>query len=151
MAGLANTFGRGVMTNHFIDYKNSDVILMIGSNSAENHPQAMRWILKAKQNKGAKLIVADPRLTKSAAFADTHLRHRPGTDIALLNGMINYILQNNLYFHDYVVNYTNASHLVNPDFGFHDGVQRPVDSVPLESRRPARRVQKRFMDRRPPV
>lgn len=109
------------MTNHFIDYKNSDVILMIGSNSAENHPQALRWVMKAKYGKGAKLIVADPRLTKSAAFADVFLRLRPGTDIALLNGMMNYVLQNNLQHHEYVLNYTNASYLIDPAYGFNDG------------------------------
>lgn len=109
------------MTNHFIDYKNSDVFLMIGSNSAETHPQAMKWIMKAR-DKGAKLIVVDPRLTKSAGMADVFARLRPGTDIAFINGMINYIIENNLYHKDYVVNYTNASFLINPDYKFGDGV-----------------------------
>lgn len=110
------------MTNHFIDYKNSDVIMMIGSNSAECHPQAMRWIFRAKVERGAKLIVVDPRFTKSAAKADIYCPIRPGTDIAFLLGIMNYALQNNLYFHDYVVNYTNASYLVSPDFKFEDGL-----------------------------
>lgn len=109
------------MTNHFVDFKNTDVFLMIGSNSAENHPQAMKWIMKAK-DKGAKLIVVDPRLTKSAGLADIHARLRPGTDIAFINGLINYIIENNLYFKDYVVNYTNASFLINPDYKFEDGL-----------------------------
>lgn len=109
------------MTNHFIDYKNSDVIMMIGSNSAENHPQAMKWILKAKE-KGGKLIVVDPRLNKSAGMADIHARLRPGTDIAFINGMINYIIENNLYHKDYIINHTNASFLVNPDYKFEDGL-----------------------------
>lgn len=109
------------MTNHFIDFKNTDVFLMIGSNSAENHPQAMKWVVKAK-DKGAKLIVVDPRLTKSAGLADIHARLRPGTDIAFVNGMINYIIENDLYFKDYVVNYTNASYLVNPEYKFEDGI-----------------------------
>ncbi len=70
---------------------------MIGSNSAENHPQSIKWVMKAK-DKGAKLIVVDPRLTKSAGLADLFVRLRPGTDMAFINGMINYIIENNLYF-----------------------------------------------------
>ncbi|ABO49649.1 formate dehydrogenase alpha subunit [Desulforamulus reducens MI-1] len=110
------------MTNHFVDYKNSDVFLMIGSNSAETHPQAMRWILKARDTRGAKLIVADPRLTKSASMADLFVRHRPGTDIAFINGIMKYVIENELYHKEYVISYTNASYLINPDFKFKDGV-----------------------------
>lgn len=122
MAGLANSFGRGAMTNHFVDYKNTDVFLMIGSNSAENHPQAMRWIGVAKQTRGAKVIVADPRLTKSTVYADVFARIRPGTDIPFLLGIMKYAIENNLYHKEYVVNYTNASYLVNPDFDVKDGL-----------------------------
>ncbi|KUK40792.1 MAG: Formate dehydrogenase, alpha subunit [Clostridia bacterium 62_21] len=110
------------MTNHFVDYKNADAILMIGSNTAENHPMAMRWIGRAKAERGAKLIVVDPRFSRSAAKADLWVPIRPGTDIPFLLGLINYAIQNNLYHHDYVVNYTNASYLVNPEFKFADGL-----------------------------
>lgn len=110
------------MTNHFIDYKNSDVILVIGANPAENHPMAMRWIVRGKTEKGTKLIVADPRFTKTAALADIYAPHRPGTDIPFLLGIMNYAIQNKLYHHEYVVNYTNASYLVNPGFKFEDGL-----------------------------
>lgn len=110
------------MTNHFVDYKNTDVFLMIGSNSAENHPQAQRWIGIAKATRGAKLIVVDPRLTKSTVHADVYARIRPGTDATLLSGMMHYIIENNLYHHDYVVNYTNASYLIDPEFGFDEGL-----------------------------
>lgn len=110
------------MTNHFVDYKNSDVVLMIGSNSAECHPMAMRWILKGRETRGTKLIVVDPRYSKSAALADIYARIRPGTDIPFLLGMINYAIQNKLYHHEYVVNYTNASYLVSPDFKCEDGL-----------------------------
>ncbi len=103
------------MTNHWIDVKNADVILVMGANPAENHPISMKWIMKAKE-KGAKLIVVDPRFTRTAAKADIYAPMRSGTDIAFLGGMIKYILDNNLYFKDYVVNYTNAAFLVNPDF-----------------------------------
>jgi formate dehydrogenase major subunit len=110
------------MTNHFIDYKNADVVLMIGSNSAECHPRAMSWILRGRETRGTKLIVVDPRFTKSAALADIYAPIRPGTDIAFLLGLINYAIENKLYQHDYVVNYTNASFLVDPNFKCEDGL-----------------------------
>ncbi len=103
------------MTNHWVDLKNADVILVMGSNPAENHPISMKWIMKARE-KGAKLVVVDPRFTRTAARADLYAPLRSGTDIAFLGGMIKYILDNNLYFKEYVVNYTNATYLVNPDF-----------------------------------
>ncbi|OGR18103.1 MAG: formate dehydrogenase-N subunit alpha [Desulfobacterales bacterium GWB2_56_26] len=103
------------MTNHWIDLKNADVILAMGSNPASNHPISMKWIMRARE-KGAKLICVDPRFTQTAAKADLYAPLRSGTDIAFLGGMINYILEKDLYFKDYVVNYTNASFLVNPDY-----------------------------------
>lgn len=103
------------MTNHWIDLKNADVILAMGGNPASNHPISMKWIMRAKA-KGAKLICVDPRFSQTAAKADLYAPLRSGTDIPFLGGMINYILANNLYFRDYVVNYTNASFLVNPEF-----------------------------------
>ncbi len=109
------------MTNHFVDYKNTDVFLIIGANPAENHPMAMRWIGAAKA-RGAKIIVADPRFSKTAAKADIWAPLRPGTDIAFLYGIMNYAIQNNLYHRDYVVNYTNASYLISPEYGFTDGL-----------------------------
>ena len=75
----------------------------------------MKWILKAKEN-GAKLVVVDPRFTQTAAKADVYAPMRSGTDIPFLGGMIKYILDNNLYFKEYVLKYTNASFLVNPEF-----------------------------------
>jgi formate dehydrogenase major subunit len=103
------------MTNHWIDLKNADVILAMGSNPASNHPISMKWIMRARE-KGAKLISVDPRFTQTSAKADLYAPLRSGTDIAFLGGMINYILEKNLYFKEYVVNYTNASHLVSPDY-----------------------------------
>ncbi len=103
------------MTNHWIDIKNADVVLVMGSNPASNHPIAMKWVMRARE-KGAKLIVVDPRFTQSAAKADLYAPMRSGTDIAFLGGMIKYILDHNLYFKDYVVNYTSAAYLVNADF-----------------------------------
>ncbi len=121
MASLGPTFGRGAMTNHWNDLANSDCVLIIGCNPAENHPISFKWITKA-QEKGAKLIVVDPRFTRSAAKADLYVRLRPGTDVALMGGLINYVLANDLMHRDYVVNYTNASFVINKDFGFHEGL-----------------------------
>jgi len=104
------------MTNHWIDLKNSDVILCMGGNPASNHPLSMKWIMRAKEQRGAKLVVVDPRYTQTAAKADIYAPLRSGTDIAFLGGMIKYIIDNNLYFREYVVTYTNAPFLVNPDF-----------------------------------
>lgn len=110
------------MTNHFIDYKNADAVLMIGSNSAECHPMSMRWILKGRETRGTKLIVVDPRFTKSAALADIYAPIRPGTDIAFLLGIMNYAIENNLYHKEYIVNYTNAAYLVSPDYKLDNGL-----------------------------
>jgi formate dehydrogenase major subunit len=103
------------MTNHWIDLKNADVILAMGGNPASNHPISMKWIMRAKE-KGAKLICVDPRFTQTAAKADLYAPIRSGTDIAFLGGMINYILENDLYLKEYVAHYTNAAFLVNPAF-----------------------------------
>ena len=116
------------MTNHWIDIANSDCVLIMGSNAAENHPISFKWVLKAKKNNGAKIIHVDPRFTRTSARADFHAFLRSGTDIAFLGGMINYILANKKFFHDYVVNYTNASFLVDPGFGFSDGLFSGYDA-----------------------
>jgi len=106
------------MTNHWNDYQHSDVIMAIGGNTAENHPISMKWIEKARETKGAKLICVDPRVCRTAAVSDLHVPIRPGTNIAYLGGLINYILQNELYHKEYVDNYTNASFLINENFSF---------------------------------
>ncbi len=87
----------------------------MGGNPASNHPISMKWIMRARE-KGAKLICVDPRFSQTAAKADLYAPLRSGTDIAFLGGMIKYILDNNLYFKEYVVNNTNASFLVNPGY-----------------------------------
>ncbi len=110
------------MTNHWNDLKNTDCALIIGSNAAENHPMSFKWLFKAKEERGAKIIHVDPRYTRTSAKADIWCPIRPGTDIAFLGGIINYILQNDLYWKDYVVNYTNASFIINDGFDFHDGL-----------------------------
>lgn len=109
------------MTNHWIDIGNTDVTLIIGSNAAENHPISFRYVQEAR-DKGGKLIVVDPRMTRSASIADLYASIRPGTDLAFMGGMINYALQNDRIQKEYVVEYTNASFLINPQFRFHDGL-----------------------------
>jgi formate dehydrogenase major subunit len=121
VASLAESFGRGAMTNHWIDIGNSDCILIIGSNAAENHPVSFKWVARARE-KGAKLINVDPRFTRTSAKADLYSQMRPGTDIAFIGGMIGYCLQNDLYHKEYVVEYTNASFLIDPGFQFNDGL-----------------------------
>ena len=103
------------MTNHWIDIRNADVILIMGSNAAENHPISFKWVNKAIDN-GATLLSVDPRFTRTSAKAHLYAPIRSGTDIAFLGGMIKYIIDNNRYFEEYVRLYTNASFLVNPDF-----------------------------------
>jgi len=109
------------MTNHWIDLKNSDCILIMGSNAAENHPVSFKYVAQAMEN-GAKLISVDPRFTRTSAKADIYTALRSGTDIAFLGGMIKYILDNNLYNLEYTAEYTNAGFVVGKDFGFNDGL-----------------------------
>jgi len=116
VAGLAGCFGRGVMTNHWIDIQHADAILVLGSNPAENHPISFKWVNEARAKRKAKLIVVDPRFTRSAATADLYARLRPGTDIAFLGAMINYAIEHNRINEEYVRNYTDAAYLVNPEF-----------------------------------
>ncbi len=103
------------MTNHWIDIRNSDVILITGSNAAENHPISFKWVMEAVA-KGAKLISVDPRFTRTSARAHTYAPIRSGSDIAFLNGMMNYIFANKRYDEFYIQNYTNAPFLVNGKF-----------------------------------
>lgn len=117
VSGLAPTFGRGSMTSHWCDFQNADVVLTIGSNNVENHPLSSRWVHRAV-DRGAKWIVVDPRFTRTASQADIYAPIRPGTDIAFFGGMIHYILSNKLYQSEYVLNYTNATYLVDPKYGF---------------------------------
>jgi formate dehydrogenase major subunit len=115
------------MTNHYIDLQNSDCILIMGSNAAEHHPIAFKWILRAKE-KGATIIHVDPRYTRTSARCDYHVPLRSGTDIAFLGGMIHYIIENNKYFKEYVLNYTNASFIVGEDYNFNDGLFSGYDA-----------------------
>lgn len=104
------------MTNHWNDIQHADVILIMGSNAAENHPISFKWVNEARSKRGAKLINVDPRFTRTSATADVYARLRSGTDIAFMGGMINYAIENNRIHTEYVREYTDATYLVTPDF-----------------------------------
>ncbi len=93
VAGVANTWGYGAMTNSYNDMQNSKVAMYIGSNAAEAHPVSMMHMLHAKEN-GCKMIVVDPRFTRTAAKADEYVRIRSGSDIAFLFGLLHVIFKN---------------------------------------------------------
>ena len=104
------------MTNGWIDIKNTDMMLIMGANPAENHPCGFKWPLEAKRNRNAKMIVVDPRYTRTASTADLFLQIRAGADIAFLGGLISYAIENNRIAKDYLLNYTNAAFVVKEDF-----------------------------------
>jgi len=125
---LAECFGRGAMTNHYNDLMNADAVLIMGSNCAEHHPMTFKWILKA-QEKGAIVMHVDPKFSRTSARSDFHVPIRSGTDIAMLGGMVKYILDNKKYFEEFVVNYTNASFLVGEKYSFKDGMFAGFDAA----------------------
>jgi len=94
VAGVANTWGYGAMTNSYNDIHNSKAILLIGSNPTEAHPVSMQHIFKAKEENNAPVIVIDPRFTRTAAHADHYLKIRPGTDVPIIWGMMYHIFKN---------------------------------------------------------
>ncbi len=108
MAGLAATFGSGAMTNSIAEIRGAECIFIIGSNTSENHPIIALEVMNAVRNRGAKLIVADPRKIRMVEFADIWLRQKPGTDVALINGMLNIIISEGLYNADFVKNRTEG-------------------------------------------
>jgi len=116
------------MTQHWIDIKNSNAILIMGSNAAEHHPISFKWVLRAK-DMGAKVIHVDPKFSRTSARSDHHVPLRSGTDIAFLGGMLRYILEKNLYFKEYVTEYTNASFILGADYDFKDGLFSGYDPV----------------------
>jgi formate dehydrogenase major subunit len=112
---LGATYGRGAATLAQWDLANSDCVVVMGSNMAENHPIAFRFVVKAKQ-RGATVIHVDPRFTRTSALADIYAPIRTGTDIAFLGGIIHYLLENDLWFKDYAMNFTNISTIIDHRF-----------------------------------
>jgi len=117
------------MTNHWVDIKNANVVLVMGGNPAEAHPCGFKWVIEAKAHNKAKLIVVDPRFTRTAAVADLFAQLRPGTDIAFLGGVIHYLLSKDAIQKEYVVAFTNASLLVKEGFAFEDGLFSGYDEA----------------------
>src|SRR5580658_2039563 len=114
------------MTNGWIDIKNTDMMLIMGGNPAENHPCGFKWAMEAKRNRNAKIISVDPRFTRTSSTADLFVQIRAGTDIAFLGGLILYAIENNRYAKEYLINYTNAAFIVKegfklPDDGLYSG------------------------------
>src|ERR1700709_2188067 len=97
------------------DLESSDCIVVVGSNMAENHPIAFRFVVEA-QRRGATVIHVDPRFTRTSALADIHAPIRSGSDIAFLGGIIRYLLENDLWFRDWAMAYTNIATIVEGDF-----------------------------------
>jgi len=116
------------MTNTWADIKNTNLAVIMGGNAAEAHPCGFKWVTEAKAHNKAKLIVVDPRFTRSAAVADLYVPIRAGTDIAWLGGLISYLLMGDKIQHEYVKAYTNASFIVKPGFGFSDGLFTGYDA-----------------------
>ncbi len=116
------------MTNHWVDIKNANVIVVMGGNAAEAHPVGFRWAMEAKTHNNAKLIVIDPRFTRTASVADFYTPIRSGTDIVFLSGVINYLITNNKIQTEYVKAYTNASLLIREDYHFNDGLFSGYDA-----------------------
>jgi formate dehydrogenase major subunit len=117
------------MTNHWVDIKNADVILVMGGNAAEAHPCGFKWVTEAKAHRGAKLVVVDPRFTRTASVADYYVPTRTGADIVFLGGIINYLLTNDKIQHEYVRNYTDMPFIVREDFAFNDGLYSGWDEA----------------------
>lgn len=107
VAGLATTFGSGAMTNGFDSIKEADYIFCIGSNNMEAHPLFGRKLIQAQKN-GAKLVVLDPRYTPTAKIADEYVQFKTGTDVALMNGMIKVIIDNDLQDDEFIKNRTKG-------------------------------------------
>jgi formate dehydrogenase major subunit len=117
------------MTNSWTDIKNTDLVIIMGGNAAEAHPCGFKWVTEAKANRGAKLIVVDPRFTRSASVADMYAPIRQGTDIAFLLGVIKYCIDNDKVQWEYTKAFTNAPYVVKEGFGYQDGLFTGYDET----------------------
>lgn len=122
VSALASSFGRGAMTNTWMNIQHADLIIAMGGNPAEAHPVGFKWAVEAKAKNKAKLIVIDPRFTRTAAVADLYIPIRSGSDIAFLNGVIRYLLEQDAIHSEYVKSYTNAAFIVGEGYGFEEGL-----------------------------
>jgi formate dehydrogenase major subunit len=116
------------MTNSWTDIRNTDLVVVMGGNAAEAHPCGFKWVTEAKANRGARLIVIDPRYTRTASVSDLYVPIRQGTDIAFLLGAIRYCIENDKVQREYVRNFTNAALIVKEGFGYQDGLFNGYDA-----------------------
>jgi formate dehydrogenase major subunit len=114
--GLGTTLGRGGATTAQQDLANADAILIMGSSMAENHPVGFQWVIEAREKNNAKIIHIDPRFTRTSAMSDYWLPLRAGSDMVFLGALIRYVIENDRWFRDYVIPYTNAAVIVRDDF-----------------------------------
>jgi formate dehydrogenase major subunit len=112
---LGTSFGRGGATTFQQDLQNADMVTIMGSNMAENHPVGFQWVMEARE-RGATIVHVDPRFTRTSAMSTKHIGIRAGSDIAFLGGVVNFILEHDRWFKDYVTRYTNARVIINEDF-----------------------------------
>jgi formate dehydrogenase major subunit len=117
------------MTNSWTDIKNTDLVIVMGGNAAEAHPCGFKWVTEAKATRGARLIVVDPRYTRTASVADVYAPIRQGTDIAFLLGVINYCIRNDKVQWEYAKHYTNASYVIKEGFSYQDGLFTGYDET----------------------
>ncbi len=110
------------MTTSWTDIRNTDLVIIMGGNAAEAHPCGFKWVTEAKANRGAKLIVVDPRFNRSASVADYYAPIRQGTDIAFLMGLINWCISNDKVQWAYTKAFTNAAFIVKEGFEYQDGL-----------------------------
>ena len=115
MPGLGTSFGRGGATDYQQDLANSDCIVIMGSNMAENHPVGFQWVMEAEE-RGAQVFHVDPRFTRTSAMATRFVGIRAGSDIAFLGGIVNYIFEHERWFDEYVKRYTNAPVIIDPEY-----------------------------------
>jgi formate dehydrogenase major subunit len=113
--GLGTSYGRGGATSAPKDLLNADVILIMGSNMAENHPVGFQWVIEAKEH-GTQVIHVDPRFSRTSALANIWVPLRAGSDIIFLGALIRYAIENDLCFRDYIVHYTNAPVIIPEEF-----------------------------------
>src|SRR6266404_3058543 len=116
------------MTNSWTDIRNTDLVIVMGGNAAEAHPCGFKWVTEAKANRGAKLIVVDPRYTRTASVSDFYAPIRQGTDIAFLLGVIRYCIENDNVQWEYTKNFTNAALIVKDGFSYKDGLFTGYDA-----------------------
>jgi len=141
VAGLAAAFGSGAMTNSIDELEYTDLILATGTNTTENHPVIGMKVKRAVRQQGTKLIVIDPREIDLVKYADIWLRQKPGTDVAVFNGMMNVIISENLYAKEYVAERTEGFDALKAAVGkYTPEYVEKISGIPAEDLKKAARL-----------